>query len=103
MPFTVIVADNFHYMDKSENYVLGTFDTLESAIDASQRIVDDYPRSALRPGMSAQDLFSSYVTFGEDPYIVSSEVKGVAFSAWDYAKERCEALCVPDLKHDSER
>ena len=36
MPFTVMVADNFHYVDEEETYKLGSFETLESAIDSSK-------------------------------------------------------------------
>jgi hypothetical protein len=95
MPFTVIVADNFHYMDESENYRLGDFDTLEEAMDASRRIVDEYLTSAYTPGMTAVALYDSYVNFGEDPYILSADIEGVIFSAWTYAKERCESICGP--------
>lgn len=95
MPFTVIVADNFHYMDEGENYRLGDFDTLEDAVDASRRIVDEYLTSAYIPGMAAVALYDSYVNFGEDPYILSPDIKGVIFSAWTYARERCEAICGP--------
>jgi hypothetical protein len=95
MPFTVIVADNFHYMDESENYRLGDFGTLEEAVDTSRRIVDEYLASAYTPGMTAAALYDSYVNFGEDPYILSNDVKGIIFSAWTYARERCESICGP--------
>jgi hypothetical protein len=95
MPFKVIVADNFHYMDESENYELGTFASLELAIEAAKRIVDDYLVSAYTTGMSAAELYDSYVNFGEDPYIFAERSCGV-FSAWDYARERCEIMCPPD-------
>ena len=95
MPYTVIVADNFHYMDESENYRLGEFGTLDEALDASRRIVDEYLASAYVPGMTAAELHHSYVNFGEDPYILSPGVEGVLFSAWTYARERCDSLCGP--------
>ena len=98
MQFTVIVAENSHYMDESENYELGTFDTLDGAIAASKRIVDEYLTSSYRTGVTAKELFENYVRFGEDPYIVASEVEGVPFSAWDYAKQRCETLCTAKAK-----
>ncbi len=96
MPFTVIVADNSHYQDKSAEYELGSFETLESAIDASKRIVDDYLKLAHRSGIVAKELYESYLAFGEDPYIAAADVEGVPFSAWEYAKQRCEALCTAD-------
>jgi len=92
-PFTVVVADNFHYMDKSENYEHGKFETLEAAIAASKRIVDEFLSSALKPGMTADELYSQYTSFGDDPYVIGSDEPGVPFSAWTYAKARCSELC----------
>ncbi len=40
--------------------------------------------------MSAEDLFRIYSLFGEEPYLVG---EGVEFSAWEYARRRCEDLC----------
>ena len=98
MPYKVFVDDNFHYMDESERYELGEFSTLAAAIEASRQIVDEYLRSAYEPSMSAGDLMSSYVFFGEDPFIVAiaEPETGVLFSARDYARVRCEAMCRPD-------
>ncbi len=92
-PFTVRVADNFHYMDESESYEHGAFETLEDAIVASKRIVDEFLASALKPGMTAEALFSQYKSFGDDPYILGSSEPGVPFSAWTYAELRCSELC----------
>lgn len=94
MAYTVFVADNYHYMDEDERYELGTFETLEAAIEACRKIVDEYLAGAHKPGMTARELFENYTTFGEDPYVVSSAVIGVPFSAWDYARQRCDEICV---------
>ena len=96
MSFKLIVADNFHYMDETENYEHGTFDSLELAIAAAKRIVDEYLASALTSEMTAAQLYHSYVSFGEDPHIVAEQSTGVLFSAWEYARARCDALCPPD-------
>lgn len=98
MPVTVLVTDNFHYMDEGSNYKLGSFDTLEIAVAACQRVVDEYLASAHRPGISAGELYGSYVMFGEDPYVVAESLDGVPFSARDYARLRCDALCAADSK-----
>ena len=100
MTFKVLVDDNYHFMDESERYELGEFLTLDTAIEASKKIVDEYLLSAYRPGMTAQSLFRSYTSFGEDPYIVatpSQEIE-IQFSAWDYAKRRCDELCMTAQK-----
>lgn len=92
-PFTVMVADNFHYMDKSEYYVHGKFDTLEEAMVASKNIVERFLLSALKPGWTGDKLYENYTSFGEDPFILGTPGGDVPFSAWDYAKARCAELC----------
>ena len=49
--------------------------------------------------MTAEALFSSYTSFGEDPWIVAPTPEDtVQFSAWDYAKRRCDEMCLPSQK-----
>jgi len=95
MPFKVLVDDNFHYMDESERYELGDFQTLDAAIAAARRVVDEYLQSAFEPGINSDTLLATYLQFGEDPFIIASDAahSGVLFSARDYARERCEEIC----------
>lgn len=95
MPFTVMVDDNYHYMDESERYKLGEYSTLSAAIEAARQVVDEFLMSAYQAGMTTDALITSYVMFGEDPFILSSDPAhaGVLFSARDYARERCQAIC----------
>jgi hypothetical protein len=88
--FKVMVYDNFHVMDESERYELAEFDTLEEAISACQRHVDSDLEWLIKPTDSAEDLYKRYTGFGEDPFIVATAPtdEKIAFSAWDYAKER---------------
>ena len=88
--YIVKVDDNFHYMDESERYSAGEFDSYAKAVATCRKIVDECLESALKPGMSAEELYDSYVTFGEDPFILGGSDKG--YSSWDYAKERCQEL-----------
>ena len=37
--YTVMVDDNFHFMDEDERYTLGTFPTKREALNASLRLV----------------------------------------------------------------
>ena len=95
MTYKVFVDDNFHYGDESERYVAGEFETVESAVEYAKKIVDECvsqmfdhvreqkPNERITPDM----VFSLYTGFGDDPFI-----QGTKFSAWDYARERCEAL-----------
>ncbi|CAN5462781.1 hypothetical protein BH10PSE17_BH10PSE17_27510 [soil metagenome] len=92
MSFTVLVDDNFHYMDEDERTTAGVFETAEQALACAQGIVDRWLLDAHKPGMKPVDLFASYKSFGEDPFIVPSEGGG-RFSAWEYAERRCEEIC----------
>jgi hypothetical protein len=91
--YRVLVNDNFHYMDESERYELGVFATCCSAMEACRKIVDEYLLANYRFGMTNEALWESYTTFGEDPFIVSTDT-GCRFSAWDYARQRCEEICL---------
>jgi len=93
MPYVVMVDDNFGYTDEDERYKHGEFADAGVAIANCRRIVDEYLDSAYKPGMSASELWDSYVSFGEDPFILSVDAAQVRFSAWEYAKDRCRALC----------
>lgn len=91
MPYKVLVDDNYHHMDEESRYELGVFETRDEALAAAKRIVDDFLSSSLRPGMTAEELYTIYVGFGEDPFIVpvTSTDEGLDFSAWSYARDRC--------------
>jgi hypothetical protein len=93
--YKVMVDDNFHYMEEDERYELATFSTIEEAIAARKRIVDD-DLSELAKGKNytPDDLYEHYVSFGSDPFIVALDPKDdrPCFSAWDYAKERSQVL-----------
>ncbi|MFZ0820501.1 MAG: hypothetical protein WAM91_10550 [Candidatus Acidiferrales bacterium] len=107
MPYKVLIDDNFHYMDESERIKHGEFETLEAAIEACKRIVNDCLAHAYAPGVTAEKLYEYYTTFGEDPWVLAIEdpsasagknpsvsgAGGVLFSAWTYAKQRCAEIC----------
>jgi hypothetical protein len=97
--YSVMIDDNFHYMDKEHRLHFGTFSTPEEAVAACREIVDDWLKSHKKPGMTAEDLYELYVLFGEDPFVVPTNHATAAdkalwtFGAWDYAKERAKLLC----------
>jgi hypothetical protein len=95
--FTVFVADNFHYLDESENYEYGSFESLDAAIDAAKRIVNAFLFSALKPGMTSEQLYEHYLAFGDDPYISGAAEDEVPFSARAYARDQCAELCSSPL------
>jgi hypothetical protein len=91
MTYTVFVDDNYHYMDKDKRYKHGEFETLEAAVEAAKKIVEDCLLNDYKLGMSATGLYGRYTMFGDDPWIAGAETK--PFSAWEYAKARCEIIC----------
>jgi hypothetical protein len=97
--YTVFIDDNFHYQDESERVTHGQFETAEEAIAACRSIVDDFLVGAFEPGMSATVLWDVYRDFADDPFIVPVGPNGapVIFSAWDYARERCEVLAATSV------
>lgn len=88
----VMVDDNFAFMDTSERYKDGEYDSYEEAMAKCKAIVDDYLDSALEPGMTAEQLLASYQMFGEDPFIIGN--KKDDFSAWKYAEARSKELII---------
>jgi len=48
-----------------------------------------------RPGISAEQLYDRYTSFGADPFImvIDGMDDTAEFSAWRYAKERCRQMC----------
>lgn len=91
MSFKVLVDDNFHYQDESERYEVGEYQSYDAAVAVCKMIVDKYLASAFKVGMTAAELYNSYVTFGQDPFVVPRP-EGDDFSAWNYAKQRCSEM-----------
>ncbi len=89
--YTVLVDDNFHYMDEGEQYQLGKFDSCETAVAACKRIVDDFLLSSLETPRSQDALWGLFTAFGDSPLIVTAD-SSCKFSAWDYARQRCATL-----------
>lgn len=90
--YTVLVDDNFHYQEEDERTELGTFNSYEEAVVACRRIVDDFLQRCHRVGMTAEELYSQYTSFGDDPFI-RPDGPVPRFSAWSYARQRCDDIC----------
>jgi hypothetical protein len=89
--FTVYVDDNFHYQEEDERYVSGECDRYEEALTLCKTVVDEFLDDAIDQ-KSADALYEYYKDFGPDPFI-RPDLLNSRFSAWGYAKERCEILC----------
>lgn len=92
MKYTLLCDDNFHYMDESERTVVAEFDNADQAVAAAKQIIDRELLHAYRPGMTADELYNHYTSFGSDPFIRSDD-RCCLFAAWNYAKMRCQELC----------
>jgi hypothetical protein len=90
--YSVYVDDNYHYQDESERYKLGDFAALEEAIAACKSLVDEFLKDEVSPDSTAAERCAQYTGFGPDPFIVTDDPDAAhpPFSAWNYAKERCE-------------
>ena len=91
--YTVHIDDNFHYMDEEQRVAAGAHDDLDSAVSACKRIVDRSLLHEYRPGMTADQLYGQYTSFGDDPFIRPAPPGTVLFSAWTYARQRCDEIC----------
>ncbi len=89
--FRVLVDDNYDYTDESKRFEQGRYDTLEEAIAACKRMVDDCLQSYYKPGLTAEALEAAYKMFGDDPFIPG--VDRETFSAWSYAAARAKEMC----------
>jgi hypothetical protein len=90
-------------VDDDSIYTHGRFHSWEEAVQAAKDIVDSCLSEYMRPSMLAEELFSQYQTFGDDPFIVSlsddkDDEDDEFFSARAYARERCEVLCKQDSR-----
>ena len=93
--YKILIDDNYHYQDESERVTHGVFATLDEALAACHRIVDEFLAQEFKPGMAPAALYERYTMFGDDPFVVPVDPKGapaVNFSAWDYARQRCEEM-----------
>lgn len=87
--YTVVIDDNFHYMDEEHRHKYGRFSTYEKAVAACKKIVDEELRDMLKQGVKHEELSSTWSLYGSDPYIVGGSSR---FSARDYVTEKIQDL-----------
>jgi hypothetical protein len=92
--FHLRVYDNFHYMDESEAYDHGQFETYEEALIAAKAIVDEFFEQNWKSGIDPDHLLGQYSLYGEDPVILPNEPGDHgSFSARTYAGTRAAVIC----------
>jgi hypothetical protein len=92
LKYELYVDDNYYYMDDDERYKAGEFDTIDEAVAAAKKIVDDFLLSIYkkRPDITAKELYDKYKKSGEDPWIHPNYTN---YNSWDYAEARCIEIC----------
>jgi hypothetical protein len=98
MTYRVFVEDNSQYMQSGTHDPVGSFPTADAATVAARKIVDTYLMATHASGMTSQKLFETFKTNGPDPFITTESKERVEFSAWAYAKRRCDEVCVPRIQ-----
>jgi hypothetical protein len=90
--YKVHVDDNFHYMDEGERYALGSYDSLEEAIEKCKEITISSIRDLWEEGISPDELCAQWSMFGEDPFIIGVDGP-VPFSARKFVSAKlCKAI-----------
>ena len=92
--FHLRIYENSHYMDESEAYNHGQYNSYEDAIIGAQKIVDEFFEHNWRPGVTPDDLMVLFCLYGEDPIILPNEHgKHEPFSARTYAEISAVNIC----------
>jgi len=90
--YSVYVDDNYSLPPDDGRYKLGDFATLEEAVAVCKGKVDGFLSAKTLSDKTAAERYEEYTHFGPDPFIVTDDPAAGdrPFSAWSYAKERCE-------------
>ena len=94
--YHVIVSDNYHYQDPDEQYAITGFASEAEALAECREIVERCLVDFAEPGKSADEVYSAYTMFGDDPSIVGAKGSSpVKFSGWNYAREHAGRFVRP--------
>ena len=92
--FHLRVYENSHYMDESEAYNHGQYNTYEDALVAAKAIVDEFMEHNWQTGISPESLIGQFCLYGDDPIILPNEPgKSECFSARTYAHISAVEIC----------
>lgn len=92
--FIVKSSDNSTYDTEESDYVYGAFETYEQAYAKCEEIIEDFLTSNKTEGMSAEELYHHYVSFGEEPYIKTIDgSECLPFPSIKYAKDQSVLIC----------
>ena len=90
--FKVIVDDNYHSGGESDRYAVGSYTSLEEALDKCKEITIKSLEHFYEKGIAPEDLSAQWAMFGEDPYIYTGK-GSVPFSARKFVTtELCQLI-----------
>lgn len=94
MKFYLRVYDNYHYMDESEAFNYGQYETYEEALVGAKAIVDEFIENNWKPETKPDEFLVGFAHFGEDPIILPNEPgEHENFSARTYLESRIKEIC----------
>jgi hypothetical protein len=94
MKFYLRVYDNYHYMDESEAYNFGQYETYEDALAGAKAIVDEFIEQYWRPETKPDEFLVGFALYGEEPIILPNEPGDhERFSARTYIESRVVEIC----------
>ena len=102
MNYIVMLSENSgHTGDDPDMRERSRHDSLEAAEAACRAAIDEFLRSQLRHGMSADELLRIWRGFGVNAFVRTPErSRDWGFSGEDYATERCAELCASPPEPD---
>jgi hypothetical protein len=91
-------VESYNKADSAEKALrhVGDYATLEDAIAASKKEIDESLMREFKAGMSASQLFGNFQAYGDMPCIFRTDDKtlsNLGFNALVYAKEASAKLC----------
>ena len=90
--FRVIVDDNYHHANESDRYTVGSYASLEEALDKCKEITVKSLEHFYEEGITPEKLSAQWAMFGEDPYIFTGK-GSVPFSARKFVTtELCKKI-----------
>jgi len=95
MAFVVQGLSKYRDVDNQLRRV-GEYGTLEEAIAASKRTIDEFLLREFKAGVAAGELFAQYQNFGEVPCVFRDDGQTMSipgFNHWQYAQARCAEIC----------
>jgi hypothetical protein len=94
MPFLLVVGGRYDPLSSERRYDAGDFQNQDEALAAAQKIIQRSLLECWREGMNTQELFESYRSSGEFPFMLSRQKRDPAgFDPLAYALVEALRIC----------